>query len=477
MARSAKHNSILALVDVKQGLVSRELFVNGELYHQEQEQLFAHCWLFVGHESQVPKPGDYFVSGMGEESVILTRDREQRIHVFLNTCRHRGMKVCRYDEGNTPVFTCPYHGWSYATDGRLVGVPYYKECYQEQLVKAEWGLVEVPRLVNYKGTIWATWDEAAPPFAEYLGGMKVHLDTLLDCRDGREGGSEVLGGVQKWVVPCNWKFAAENFAGDAYHNISHRSVDLAGIGPSGAGRRDTAERSTAQRLGASFPDLGHGAVSFLQLDDVPYTPSYQNTPIVEEYFRHCYEERKRRLGKDARLLGLVGNVFPNTAYLARQPRSIAVWHPRGALKTEAWRWFLVDADAPSEVKDILRHYYLRYSGPAGMTEQDDMENWNYATLASKGVIARRYPYNYQMGLGQDYGTYDSPGVLTDRIAEQNQRGFYERWAAYMDGARTDPRNGRRNDGRATRKSARPGAHRPESRGKPPNADGRSHSGG
>jgi len=107
----------------------------------------------------------------------------------------------------------------------------------------------------------------------------------------------------------------------------------------------------------------------------------------------------------------------------------------------------------------------------------DMENWNYATLASKGVIARRYPYNYQMGLGQDYGTYDSPGVLTDRIAEQNQRGFYERWAAYMDGARTDPRNGRRNDGRATRKGARPGAHRPESRGKPPDADGRSRSGG
>jgi hypothetical protein len=61
-----------------------------------------------------------------------------------------------------------------------------------------------------------------------------------------------------------------------------------------------------------------------------------------------------------------------------------------------------------------------------------MENWNYATTASKGVIARRYPYNYQMGLGQDYGTYASPGVLTDRIAEQNQRGFYQRWAACMD---------------------------------------------
>jgi len=432
MARNGKDHAIGELVDVKRGLVSRELFVNDDIYRQEQERIFARSWLFVGHESQVQKPGDYFVSCMGEESVILTRDHRHQIHVFLNTCRHRGMKVCRYDEGNTPVFTCPYHGWSYGTDGKLVGVPYFKECYQEQLDKTEWGLPEVVQWVNYKGTIWATWDEAAPPFLDYLGGMKVYLDTALDSRDGREGGSEVLGGVQKWIMPCNWKFAAENFAGDAYHNISHRSVDLAGIGPSGRGRRDTAERAMSQRLNASFPELGHGAVSFLQLQDVPYTPSYEDTPIVEEYFRHCDEERRRRLGTDARLLGLVGAVFPSMAYLARQPRSIAVWHPRGALQTEAWRWFLVDTDAPAEVKDVLRRYYLRYSGPAGMTEQDDMENWNYATMASKGVIARRYPYNYQMGLGQDYGVYDRPGVITDRIAEQNQRGFYQRWAACME---------------------------------------------
>ena len=110
-------------------MISREIFVNEAIYQQEQERIFARVWLFVGHESQVPKPGDYFQSCMGEESVILTRDSQHKLHVFLNTCRHRGMKVCRYDEGNTSVFTCPYHGWGYATDGRLVGVPYYKEAY------------------------------------------------------------------------------------------------------------------------------------------------------------------------------------------------------------------------------------------------------------------------------------------------------------------------------------------------------------
>src|SRR6184192_1771922 len=161
-------------------------------------------------------------------------------------------------------------------------------------------------------------------------------------------------------------------------------------------------------------------------------PTYQNTPIVEEYFRHCYEERQRRLGQRARLLGSTGTVFPNMSFLARQPRSIAVWHPRGALQTEAWRWFLVDKDAPQEVKDILRHYYMRYSGPGGLIEQDDMENWNYASVASKRVIARRYPYNYQIGMGYE-GTHDAlPGVVTAGISEQNQRGFSQRWAAFMD---------------------------------------------
>jgi phenylpropionate dioxygenase-like ring-hydroxylating dioxygenase large terminal subunit len=68
------------------------------------------------------------------------------------------MKVCRYDEGNAAVLTCPYHGWSYSTDGRLVGVPYFREAYHSKLDRAQWGLVEVAQLSLYKGTVWATWD-------------------------------------------------------------------------------------------------------------------------------------------------------------------------------------------------------------------------------------------------------------------------------------------------------------------------------
>jgi hypothetical protein len=84
------------------------------------------------------------------------------------------------------------------------------------------------------------------------------------------------------------------------------------------------------------------------------------------------------------------------------------------------------------VKEVLRHYYMRYSGPAGMTEQDDMENWYYASAASKGVIARRFPYNYQMALGRENPNDVVPELGTDGYNEQNQRGMYRRWAEQME---------------------------------------------
>src|SRR5580700_2612736 len=92
-----------SLVDLSGGTVDRSIYVDEDIYKQELERIFARAWLFVGHESQVPKRGDFVVSRMGEEEVLLVRDRHDKIHVFLNTCRHRGMKVCRYDDGNALV--------------------------------------------------------------------------------------------------------------------------------------------------------------------------------------------------------------------------------------------------------------------------------------------------------------------------------------------------------------------------------------
>jgi len=427
------------LVDPDGGTVAREIFVSREVFEAELENIFARAWLLVGHESQVPQADDYVVSRMGTDSVILTRNRQDEILVLLNSCPHRGMRVCRYDAGNTQIFTCPYHGWSFSTDrdrverpGALVGLPRAREGYGDTLDRARWGLLPCPRVVNYKGTIWASWDAGVPPFEDYLGDMRLYLDTALDHRDGREGGSVVLGGVQKWRLKANWKLSAENFIGDLYHNISHQSADLAEIGPSGGkGRRD----NLRPRRTIGFPALGHGLLGYPPFyDEPPYADTWRKYPEVEAYFRSLHEARVKRLGNSMRVDMSVGTVFPNMSFHSNQPRTLLFSHPVGATEMEMWRLYLVDADAPAAVQDAVRAYALRYSGPGGMTEQDDMENWSYATEASSGTIARRQDYNYQLSLGRERPIPGLRGAVdSGDVSEGNARIFYRRWAEFMRG--------------------------------------------
>src|SRR5689334_3219834 len=191
---------IKELVDTGRGLISRRIFIEEGIYEQELRQIFTRCWLFLCHDSQVPRPGDFFTTYMGEDPVLVVRDTGGEVHAFLNVCRHRGNRLCRADSGNAASFTCAYHGWTYRNDGRLTGVPYLREAYHDELDRDRWGLAPVAQLDNYKGLWIATFDAAAP-LRDYLGEMAWYLDTFVDrC----EGGIEVVA-AHKWVMPCNWK--------------------------------------------------------------------------------------------------------------------------------------------------------------------------------------------------------------------------------------------------------------------------------
>src|SRR2546428_4963362 len=185
---------------------------------------------------------------------------------------------------------------------------------------------------------------------------------------------------------------AENFSGDSYHNISHRSVDMVGIGPSGSGRRDMQERLIARRLQICFPERGHQTGVYVLPKDQLTPAAYQQSSVVSEYFKHCEEERRRRRGEWGRVTGSPGEVFPNTALHPRQPRTFAVWHPRGPHQTEVWRWYLADSDSPPDVNDFLRQSYTPDSGPAGPTEPGDLSPWHSPHPASSAPVVPRYPH-------------------------------------------------------------------------------------
>lgn len=406
------------MVDPDGGLVDRRIFSDEKIYKQEMARIFARSWLFIGHESQFQKPGDFFQTYMGEDPVIAVLNKNREVKVHLNSCRHRGARVCRADHGKTKNFTCTYHGWAYDLDGKLISVP-GEHYYDEKFDKADWGLVTVPRVESYKGLIFANWDADAEPLEEQLGDMRWYLDAFLD-RDPE--GTYTLEGVNKWVLEGNWKLAAEQFATDWYHvTMSHASA-LMVLSPTGKGPK----KEIAERTGRQYTDeKGNGA-------GFPVHPRNRfDAQPVHEYYD--YEYLKERLSEE-QVTGPLTNghatVFPNFSYLP-VVGTIRVWHPKGPHKMEVWTWTLLDKSMPEEVANAQRLYNLRTFGPSGIFEADDGENWSECQANAGAFMVSNTALNYQMGIGRVEEREGYPGKTSELYSDAAGRGMYRRWRELM----------------------------------------------
>lgn len=411
--------NVKGLVDTENGLISRRIFIEQGIYEEELEQIFARCWLFLCHETQIPQPGDFITTYMGEDTVLVVRDNQGRVNAFLNVCRHRGNRLCRADNGNAAAFICAYHGWAYSNDGRLQAVPNLQDAYYNELETKQWGLVPVAQIDSYKGLIFATFDSNAPPLLDYLGEMTWYLDTFFDRR---EGGIEVLGGTHRWVIPCNWKLPAENFAGDVYHaSWSHLSAIKTGFSGGATAQPNAGGRTVS-------PGNGH-CILAIAGKDIPDT----HIPEILAYEDEIRPEVEKRLGPRSALINpIVGTVFPNFSMLRASSRTFRVWQPKGPDKIEVMACVFVDRAASDEVKEAVRVSSVRAFGPSGVLEQDDMDNWQECTQTGRGVVARRHQLNLQMGLGHEGFDEDLKAWTSDfRMSESNHRNFYRRWSQLM----------------------------------------------
>jgi phenylpropionate dioxygenase-like ring-hydroxylating dioxygenase large terminal subunit len=359
---------------------------------------------------------------MAEDPVLVVRQKDGSIRAFLNQCRHRGMRICRVDCGNARAFTCSYHGWGYDIGGNLVSVPHEEDGYRNEIDKSKWGPLQVPRIESYLGLVFATWNEQAPSFRDYLGDMRWYMEGYFD-RCG--GGTEVIGGMHRWVLKCNWKFAAEQFCSDMYHaDFSHLSALIAqlpeGVDPA-MGRLPT--------IGSQFSsDAGHGTGFFTQSTNIP---TNFNGPVAASYYDGpARTESIERLGepRGSQMFGGHMTVFPTFSFLPGI-QTLRVWHPRGPGEIEVWAWAVVDRDSPAEVKEAVRLGVLRTFSAGGTFEQDDGENWLEIQKVLRGHMARRQKLNLGMGIGHDRSDHPKfPGKINNVYGEEAARGFYRRWA-------------------------------------------------
>lgn len=409
------------LLDLKSGRVSPQIYTDEGIYRLELHKIFGTAWLFLGHESHIAEPGDFMSSYMGEDQVLVVRAQDGAVRVFLNQCRHRGMKICRAENGNARAFTCTYHGWTYDLQGRLQTVPHQEE-YPDDFDTRDWGARTPAKVSSYRGFIFATWDSGAPELTDFLGGAAAMLDSVADRT---AAGSEFVKGVHKWTIECNWKMPSEQFASDMYHAaISH--VSAAMIFPGG---RDL-EKNDLNRHGQQYITArGHGGGSF---SDAEVNPAFYVAEPVRQYLIEHAGEAVERLGEDlGRKVSGHNTIFPNFSYLSGM-NTFRVWHPRGPNKIEVWSWILVDKDAPQDVKDAWRRGGLRTFGPSGVFEQDDGENWVQVQKMHRGAIAQETPLCFQMGLGQARTEDPATGMSNGRLfSDEAARNFYGHWAELL----------------------------------------------
>ena len=385
----------LRWVDARRGLVSREIFVSDDVCKLEMERIFNRSWIFLGHETELPKPGDFVSRNMGNAPVVVVRDNDGKIHALLNSCRHRGAKICRADAGNARHFVCPYHGWTYEKSGRLVTTTFDRH-FPSGFDFSEYALPRVPRLEVYNGMIFASWNADAQSLVDYLGEIAWYIDPFLS-RSPK--GMEVLAPPHRWRAKANWKVGALNFIGDSQHILTTHVGPLT-LDPVRAARAGFA--TAAENSFQVATDQGHGCTLTYLAPGLPAEAYQTHPPDLEPLYRETLNSEQLKLLE--RLRVIVGTIFPNLSFIETQvgPAQKAIilrqWQPVSGTEMEILSWVLAEREASQQYKETVLRKGFHNFGAAGVFEQDDLELWASATYASNNEISKQFPYSFHTAL-------------------------------------------------------------------------------
>jgi benzoate/toluate 1,2-dioxygenase alpha subunit len=420
---------------VRDDCVHRDVYLSQEVFDLEMERLWHNTWLYVGHDSQVPQPGNYYSVDLARQPVIMLRDAEGQIRVMMNRCAHKGARLVSAPHGRCEagLLRCPYHGWTYRLDGSIRTIP-MKSGYDGTELggsSAARGIVQLPNVVNYRGFVFARLAADGPGFHEYFGDSLSSIDNMVDRSP--EGRLEVAGGVLRFMHDSNWKMFVENLNDAMHPMVAHESA-----------------AGTAKKLWAGKPDDEPKPMAIEQF--LPFVNGYDffdkmGVRIYENGHSYTgvkfsihskysalgeYEQRMERAYGPERARAILGEIRHNTVYYPNLTikgaiQAIRVARPLAPDRTLIESWTFRLAGAPDDVLQRTLLYTRLINAPTSVVGHDDRHCYRAIQdgLASAG--------NDWVSLHRNYDVREREQIAGDYngTSEVSMRGQYRAWARFI----------------------------------------------
>ncbi|MBC8728746.1 aromatic ring-hydroxylating dioxygenase subunit alpha [Paraburkholderia sp. UCT2] len=394
------------------------VYTNEATHRKELERFFYRKhWCYVGLEAEIPNPGDFIRTAIGERSVIMVRSQDGNIHVLENVCAHRGMAFCRERHGNRKDgFTCPYHQWNYSLKGDLQGVPFRRGVKQDGKVLGgmppefrleDNGLTKL-KVTTRGGVVFASFDHDVESLEDYLG------PTILQCFDRTFNGRKLrILGYNRQRIPGNWKLMQENIK-DPYHpGLLHTWFVTFGLWR--ADNRSELKMDDRHRHAAMISTKGNA----LKASEVSQVARFKED-------MHLHDPRFLDIVPEPWWGGptaVMTTIFPSVI-LQQSVNSVSTRQiqPNGAGSFDFyWTHFAFEDDSDEMVQRRLRQANL--FGPAGFVSADDGE---VIEFSQQGFESKPFHRALAQLGGSDIGDTDH------MVSETLIRGMYQYWREVME---------------------------------------------
>jgi phenylpropionate dioxygenase-like ring-hydroxylating dioxygenase large terminal subunit len=425
---------------VEPARVHRKIYSDPQIFELEMSRIFETTWIYVGHESQIKNPGDYFCTKVARKPLVVVRGVDGKIHALHNQCAHRGAMVVAVDTGCTDEFQCCYHGWTYHLDGRLKAVPLnhgYPNDFDPKSPNT--AMKRVPRVQSYRGFIFLSLADNGQSLEDYLGYMKTSLDDMVDRAP--DGEIEVAGGVFKHAYDGNWKLYLENLCDAAHPWFTHRSSIAAAqqqeddVHSDGTGeiairqmRQNGAPYSFWEtQVGIWTYPNGHSYLGDYH-DDAKLVAA-MNDPTFSEYFATL--KAKKGAAETQRIMEVRrwnSNFYPNMSMMS-QFGQLRVIHPVAVDRTEVHTYCFKLRGAPEQMFRNTISFANIVNGTGSLVLTDDLEIYNRITLGLSSDGADWL----EIGRGYQSDSPDAHGGRKGRnsTSEVYIRNMFDAWRGYM----------------------------------------------